>query len=160
LSELRFFTDTNAYVMAYQIEYDEPAKEDRLFEVSTKQLLTGQHDSIIDACINGINGSGLSKFFTAATRDDLSEQEQFMGFVVEPGITELSPLKRERFKQSILDEYAKYEKYAKSRNNLLNDQNTMTRRCEEAVRGVGMISATAAMLNGYWLGITNNYIKR
>lgn len=161
LTEIRFFGDNAAYVMAYQIEYDEPAQEDKLFEESTKALLTSEHSKIVDDCIDGINSSGLSKFFTGATRDDLPEDQQFAGFDIQPGIsTELNPTKRDLFKASIINEFRKYETYARSRNSNLNAQNTMTRRCEEAVRGVGMISSAAAMLNGYWLGITNNYIKR
>ena len=161
LSEMRFINDKTAYVMAYQIEYDEPALEDKLFEESTKALLTSEHSKIVDDCIDGINSSGLSKFFTGATRDDLTPEEQFSGFRIQPGIaTELNSTKRDQLKLSIQQEFNKYEAYARKRNPKLNAQNTMTRRCEEAVRGVGMISSAAAMLNGYWLGITNNYIKR
>lgn len=161
LSEIRFINDSTAFVMAYQIEYDEPALEDKLFEESTKALLTSEHSKIVDDCIDGINSSGLSKFFTGATRDDLTPEEQFVGFHIQLGIsTELNSTKRDQFKASIQQEYNKYEAYARAKNPKLNVQNTMTRRCEEAVRGVGMISSAAALLNGYWLGITNNYIKR
>lgn len=153
LTKIRFFSDKEAYVISYKIGYDEQREDDPLLDKSVKTHLTNLHTRIVNDCIIGANDSGLSSYFSGG------EDSNFAGFEILPGIsTEQNNTKKYRFEESIEEEFQKYEAYAKQKNAALNT--TMTYKCNEAVRGVGLISSVAALLNGYWLGVTNNYVER
>jgi hypothetical protein len=153
LTKIRFYSDTEAYVLVYKIGYDELRERDPLIDKSVKTHLTDLHKKIVDDCILGENNSGLASYFSGAA------ESTFKGFKIPQGIsTETNNSRRYEFDRSVNEEFDKYEIFAKQKNP--NLKMTMTYRCEEAVRGVGMISSVAAMLNGYWLGITNNYVER
>lgn len=153
LTKIRFFSDTEAYALVYKIGYDELRERDPLIDKSVKTHLTDLHKKIVDDCVIGENNSGLASYFSGAA------DSTFAGFKIPQGIsTETNNSRKYEFDRSVNEEFDKYELYAKKKNP--NLKLSMTYRCEEAVRGVGMISSVAAMLNGYWLGITNNYVER
>lgn len=153
LTRLRFYKDGEAYAIAYKISYDSQQRNDPLLEISAKRELSRLHDQIVDACIEGTNRSGLSGYFGGG------DGSKFEGFEIQPGIaSDTNPGKRHQFEKSIDDEFVKYEAYAKAQDPL--SRQTMTYKCDEALRGMGLIVSMSALLNGYWLGITGNYVER
>ena len=151
LTQLRFLSDTQAYVIAVKVDYDYEVG-DSLLEESVKFVLNEQHERVNQACIEGVDGSGLNGYFTS---------EEFEGFHIPPGIAAetITKEKRTQFFESLDTEFKKF--VAKTSVSATGGAHGKDMRilCSQAMRGVGQISATAALLNGYWLGITSEFIK-
>ncbi len=153
VTKIRFYSETEAYALVYKIGYDELRETDPLIDKSIKTHLTDTHKRIVDNCTIGDGVTGLSGFFGGAA------DSTFSGFRIMQGIhKDDNKTPRFEFEKSLRDEFAKYEAYVKKKNP--KSVGLMQTRCEEALKGIGMISSVAGMLNGYWLGITNDYVER
>lgn len=153
VTKIRFYSETEAYALVYKIGYDELRETDPLIDKSIKTHLTDTHRRIVDNCIIGDGVTGLSGYFGGAA------DSNFSGFKIMQGIhKDGNKTPRFEFERSLRDEFAKYEAYVKKKNP--KSIGLMQNRCEEAVRGIGMISSVAGLLNGFWLGITNDYVER
>ena len=141
ISNLRFFSEKEAFVVALKADFDIPAG-DRLNEDSVKQSLTDTYDQIISRCIIGRNGAGLSGFFEIG-------KPEFSGFYIPPMIHQDSPKaeKMDTFLKSIDTEFGKFEKYAAAK----DPGRSMTSTCNEAMRGVSQVLSTSALLSGTWI---------
>jgi hypothetical protein len=144
LTKLMFLSDDLAYAWAYHIEYDDK-HDDVLAAHSVKATLEKLNNSILDSCIRG-NNDGLASFFNSQV-----DQSTYPGFLVMSGIAG-DKEKQLRFLDSVKDNFAKF--YAVPKNSATPE------RCENAVRGVGMIVSTAAMLNGYFLPEVLDYLVK
>jgi hypothetical protein len=153
ITRLKFYEGTSAYVIAYKVGFDYE-EGDRLVEDSVKYALNDKHKDITDICMNGFQNKGLSTFFDSA-------QKNFDGFYIPPGIAEeVGKEKTGMFYDSIETAFRAYETYA---DKSIPDNfpiRSMRRICDEAVRGVGEISSSAALINGFWLDITAEYMEK
>jgi hypothetical protein len=176
ITRLKFYENQKAYVIAYRVDYDYE-EGDELVDDSVKTALTEQHDYIMATCVNGFSGNGSSgngliNFFGngAANKDkdencDPTQRDHhycsFKGFYIPPGIaTEIGKEKMGQFYQSIEDAFYSYEGLSNSAIPKHYPIQNMSTICDEAVRGVGEISAAAALINGYWLEIAPEYIDK
>jgi hypothetical protein len=152
ITKMKFYGNLSSYVIAYKVSYDYEAG-DRLIETSVKSALLKKHNEIAEACTNGFDGHGLISYFTTSN-------DEFRGFKIPLGIAnEGGKEKLELFYKSIDEEFARYE--TKVRPSIpphfpLKDMQSI---CDETLRGVGQISASASLINGYWLGITGDYME-
>lgn len=159
LTQMRFLDDTSAYIIAIKIDYDSPAG-DKLTEQSVKAMLTEKHEQVTSTCVSAPNGTGLSEFFSTTETGQNNVEAGFEGFYIPAGIAEeVGTEKTIEFYNSIEKEFSKYEKAVASRMTGFRKDTPMRVVCDQSMRGVGQISAAAAMLNGFWLPITNLYIK-
>ena len=154
VTKLKFYGDGKAYAMVYKVGYDFEV-EDRLLEDSIKFSLTEIHEQIISKCVEGFSGNGLQNYFQGGNK-------AFKGFYIPPGMfMESGKEKLTNFYQSITDEFSEYEKWAqeKSKGQRMANQK-MVAVCDEAIRGVGQILTTGALVSGYWLPITYPYLVK
>jgi hypothetical protein len=153
ITKIKFYAGTSAYVLAYKVDYDQGPRDD-LFQDSLKASLTEKHDAIGDLCVSGFGGNGLQGFFDTANAD-------FEGFKILSGIAdETGNEKLGAFYDSLKDQFTRYEKASNERIPKSYHIRSMTRVCEEAIRGMGQISSAAAMANGIFLGITPDYLVK
>lgn len=152
LTQLRFLDDNNAYIIGIKIDYDYEVG-DRLLEGSVKYVLNELHERVNSTCVAGFDGSGLGNYFS-------SSNDSFEGFYIPPGIsTESGKEKTTLFFESIDEEFSKYEKKVHAKMTGPYKEKTMKLVCDQALRGVGQISSAAALLNGFWLPITGDFIR-
>ncbi|CAN5498672.1 hypothetical protein BH10BDE1_BH10BDE1_24040 [soil metagenome] len=144
LTKIMFLSDEVAYAWAYHVEYDDK-HDDVLAAHSVKATLEKLNNSILDSCIRG-NNDGLASFFNSQV-----DQSTYPGFLVMSGIAG-DKEKQLRFLDSVKENFARF--YAVPKNTATPE------RCENAVRGVGMIVSTAAMLNGYFLPEVLDYLVK
>ena len=153
VTKLKFLEGTTSYAVAYKIDYSYESN-DKLVEESVKSALLEKQKQVLDACIEGYNRNGLANYFDNA-------QNEFEGFYIQPGIAEESGReKSDAFLNSIKEAFDKYEKISAKEIPPNSRFNSMLRVCDEASRGVGQITASAALLNGYWLNITKDYVEK
>lgn len=153
VTKMKFYEGTSSYVIAYKVAYDYE-EGDALIEDSVKSALMEKHNEIASACVNGFDGNGLLNYFDTSNDD-------FEGFKIPPGIgNEIGKEKIGLFYKSIDDAFAKYEAKADAKIPEHFPIKSMRTVCDEAIRGVGQISASAGLLNGYWLGITSDYLEK
>ncbi len=155
VTKLKFYKGTSAYVIAYKVDYDDGVK-DELINDSLKYALMEKHNAIGSVCVNGFGGNGLLNYFDTANTD-------FAGFKILSGIAEeKGKEKLTAFYTSLEEEFDKYEKKQSVKDAIPKGfpLHSMRRICDEAIRGVGQISAAAALANGYWLGITSDYLEK
>lgn len=157
ITKIKFTDDPNGnvsgYVIAYKVSYDSEV-DDPLKTISVKSALREQHDGILANCVKGFDSNGLISYFSANNPD-------FKGFKIQPGIAqEIGQERIGKFYQSIDEEFAKYESLNNSKIPPHYPIKSMQTVCDEAMRGVGQVSAAAALINGFWLGITQAYIEK
>lgn len=152
-SNLRFISDTEAYVLAYRVTYSKYL-DDPLSGYSVKTELQQLSDQVINSCIVGTGGerNGLGDFFTRTNED-------FKGFNLSAGIS-TDEEKQNNFLKSIkdnFDAYYSYKKYAEK-----NDESKRPKPeiCREALRGLGLIVSTAVTINGYWIPEVESYLNQ
>ncbi len=152
ITKLKFYGGTKSYVLAYKVSYDDGIN-DPLSNFSLKKSLLDRHDEIARTCISGYRESGLMHFFE-------QRNPNFNGFRILNGIdVEKGNEKLTLFYDSIDQEFAKYEAAQRTKLQSL-PLKSMARICDEAIRGIGQISAAAALINGRWLGITSDYLEK
>lgn len=153
ITKIKFYDGTSSYVIAYKVSFDQVDGDD-LYEDSVKTALLNKHNQIMRQCVEGFNRNGLANYFTDA-------QKAFQGFYIPPGIAEeIGIEKTGLFNESIATAYADYEKYAAANIPESFPIRTMQGVCDEAMRGIGQITASAALINGYWLRITPDYLEK
>ncbi|MBX3021154.1 MAG: hypothetical protein KF799_05700 [Bdellovibrionales bacterium] len=153
VTKMKFFNDTAGYVIAYKVSYDYE-EGDVLIEDSVKSALMEKHNEIAANCVNGFEGRGLLNYF------DTSNAE-FKGFKIPPGIAnEIGKEKIGLFYDSIEKQFQNYETWANAKIPAHFPIKSMRTICDESIRGVGQISASAGLMNGYWLGITADYVEK
>lgn len=148
VTKLMFISDEMAYAWAYHIEYDDK-HDDVLAAHSVKATLEKLNNSILDSCIRG-NNDGLASYFNSQ-----EDPAKYPGFLVMSGIAG-DKEKQLRFLDSVKENFAKFYEL---RTNAAG-QGPTAERCENSVRGVGMIVSTAAMLNGYFLPEVLDYLVK
>ncbi len=154
ITKLRFYKEKEAFVIAYKVDYEKPGTNmDDLDNRSLRKHLSDLHTTLVEACIGGRNDdTGLASYFGM-------DGTGFNGFEIQNGMaTDTNDAKRNRFDETIDQEFARYETYVQEKNPNLGKSMTVT--CNESLKGIGMISAVAAMMNGQWLGMTNTYVER
>ena len=142
IGKLVFSSNNIQIAIAYRTSYSNYIK-DPLSSHSVKQLLREKFDAINRLCIDGAlngksEGNGLRSFFNMANTS-------FEGFSLPNKLTEEGASSIESYNRSLELAYETYlndPKYEKNKPILKN--------CYEAVRGTGMILATAAILNGHF----------
>lgn len=164
ITKIKFYNRTSAYVIAYKVSFDRLPGDD-LEEDSVKTKLTEQHNQIANICVNGFGGNGLSNYFDPSN-------DQFPGFHIPVGIdTEVENERIGQFYRSIReafdgydDENGKrqpgYEDWARDKipeNYPITD---MHGACLESLKGVGQILSGAALINGFWVRSTLNYVEK
>jgi hypothetical protein len=153
ITKIKFYSGTSSYAFAYKVDYY-VGPRDNLAQDSLKRTLLEQHDQILRSCVSGFNNNGLQSWFDTAN-------EKFEGFKILSGIAEeTSDEKLGFFYDSVKEEFDRYEAAVNDKIPASFPIKSMLRMCDESVRGVGQISAAAAMANGYWLGITSDYIEK
>lgn len=153
VTKLKFYEGTSAYAIAYKVGFDYE-EGDPLVEDSVKSALLEKHNSIGTVCVDGFNRKGLGNYFDSAQRD-------FDGFYIPPGIAqEIGKEKTGLFYESIDKAFAKYDAYSRDSIPENFPLKSMRSVCDEAMRGIGQLSASAALLNGYWLSITPDYVEK
>jgi hypothetical protein len=153
ITKLKFYEGTSAYVIAYKVSFDSE-EGDNLVEDSVKTALLNKHDLIAKECVDGVNRNGLSTYFNDTQKD-------FQGFYIPPGIAEeLGKEKTGLFYESLETAFKGYDAYASPEIPDSFPIKSMRQVCDEAVRGIGQITATSALVNGYWLRITPEYLEK
>ncbi|MCB0366004.1 MAG: hypothetical protein H6624_01760 [Bdellovibrionaceae bacterium] len=153
ITKMKFWSGTNSYIIAYKVDYDFEVG-DRLLEDSVKFSLREVHDSITGACVDGFGGSGLAGFFD-------NGNPEFKGFYIPPGIAEeTSKEKLGLFYDSIDTEFGKFETKVSGKIPENFSARTMKAMCDESIRGTGQILSSAAIVNGYWLRITSEFLVK
>ncbi|MBK8203250.1 MAG: hypothetical protein IPK68_13320 [Bdellovibrionales bacterium] len=150
---MKFYEGSSSYVIAYKVDYDFEVG-DRLLEDSVKFSMTELHDQIASICVDGFSGSGLTHYFDNSNQD-------FDGFYIPPGLSsETGKEKLGLFYDSIEREFSKYEDKVKGKVPTSFSQQNMRSLCDESIRGIGQILASAAIINGYWLKITPEFLVK
>lgn len=155
ITKMKFYSGKESYVIAYKVAYDYE-EGDELVEDSVKAAMLEKHDAIAKLCVDGFNGYGVKAFFE-------QNNPEFEGFLIPPGIAEESGKEKlGLFYKTVDDAWKAYEKKVVSKNTIPASfpLKTMTRVCDETMRGIGQISASAALINGFWLGITHEYLEK
>lgn len=153
ITKMKFYEGSSSYVIAYKVDYDFEVG-DRLLEDSVKFSMTELHDQIASICVDGFSGSGLTHYFDNSNQD-------FDGFYIPPGLSsETGKEKLGLFYDSIEREFSKYEEKVKGKVPSSFAQQNMRSLCDESIRGVGQILASAAIINGYWLKITPEFLVK
>lgn len=169
ITKLKFFAKQTGYVIAYKVTYDHEVG-DKLIQDSVKSALLEKHNDIAKVCVDGFKRNGLASFFNES-------QPEFEGFYIPDGIAE--EVGKERtlsFYDSIDKQFDIYlngpldpadEKGEKRLHPGVNEEipasfplRSMTAICDESKRGIGQVSATAALMNGIWLRITPDYLVK
>lgn len=153
ITKMKFWSGTSSYVIAYKVDYDFEVG-DLLLEDSVKFSLRELHDSITDTCVDGFNGSGLASYFDNGNPD-------FKGFYIPPGLAEeTNKEKLGQFYDSIRTEFGKYETKVTGKIPPNFSSRTMQAICDESTRGTGQILSAAAVVNGYWLRIAEEFLVK
>lgn len=153
ITKLKFYQDTAAYAIAYKVGYDYEEGDD-LIEDSVKTALMEKHNEILATCVNGFEGNGLLTYFDTANKS-------FEGFKLPPGMAnEIGKEKIGLFYKSIDDAFSNYEAVANQKIPAHFPIKNMRTICDEAIRGVGQITSSAALVNGFWLAITADYLEK
>lgn len=155
ITDIKFYAGNESYVIAYKVSYGyKPG--DELYEASVKAGLREKHDYIVDRCTKGFTGQGLSSFFD-------NNVEEFDGFFIPDKIAEDAGDEKIRlFYDSVDKAFEKYEAKVKAKNPIPAGFpiREMTQVCQKSMRGVGQITSSAALINGFWLGITSEYLEK
>ena len=140
ITKFRLFDDRSGYVLAYKLDYFRDPY-DPFFEISVKSKLKDKHDSMLNACVSGPDGqmNGLSQFFNKT-------EKEFEGFYMPTGLYDDPDEKGKEYLRSVRDGFARYYASGKFKKNPPRRET-----CDEAIRGLGLIMSSAAVINGYWL---------
>ena len=159
ITKMKFFgggqqgVGLSSYVLAYKVDFDQGPR-DQLVSDSLKIALTEKNEEIGQYCVTGFDGNGLLNYFDTSNPN-------FEGFKILQGIAvDAGGEKLGAFYDSVKQEFDKYEATANKKIPPSYPIKSMSRVCEESVRGMGQISAAAAMTNGFWLGITSTYLVK
>ena len=141
MSQLKFYSDQEAYAFAIQITFSTDDNS-KIANIGAKKTLQELHLDIVNSCLNGsknANGqfNGLRNYFT-------DSNPEFKGFYLPPNISKEIDMYN-KFIESIKVSFDNYEGSKKFEGN----QPKRT-QCMEAVRGIGNIVATSAILQGFF----------
>ena len=149
VTKFQFLDDKMGYVIAYKLDYFRE-NNDPLSEIGAKSKLKEVHDTVMSACTKGVQGhlNGLSQFFN-------NTEDQFKGFEIPVGIsTDVTDEKRKIFLDSITKGFNAYYKSDRFK------EKPRPETCREALRGLGLIVSSAALMNGYWIPEIEDFIQR
>ncbi len=159
VTRLKFYEGTNSYVIAYKVAFDYE-EGDQLVEDSVKYALNDKHTEIARICMEGFNRNGLASYFDSAN-SEISDENNFEGFYIPQGIAEeIGKEKTKLFYDSIESSFAKYDKRSLKGIPANFPLHSMRQVCDQAILGIGEISASAALLNGFWLNITADFMEK
>jgi hypothetical protein len=167
VTTMKFYDKIKSYVIAYKVAYDYQ-EGDKLVEDSVKYAINDKHTEILKNCIEGFKGNGLRGFFDNTSAKDPNcssdkEQDDFQGFYIPPLIAqETGKEKTKLFYESIDKEFAKFENRSSSCGKIPSHFPIKSMRvlCEETTSGVGVVSSTAALLNGFWFDIAADRMEK
>jgi hypothetical protein len=135
------------YVLVYRIQYD-VKEEDVLAGHSVKAKFEAMHTQVVEQCLKGAN-NGLASFFNGQ-----EDPKNFPGFEVLPGAAS-DREKQIRFLESIKSNFDQYYRIKANTPNPPTPQ-----RCEDSVRGLGLLITSAAMINGFFLPEALDYLTK
>ncbi|OFZ52335.1 MAG: hypothetical protein A2381_13815 [Bdellovibrionales bacterium RIFOXYB1_FULL_37_110] len=155
-TKIKFYNDTQAFVWAYKISFDSDDNDDVSSE-SVKNVFPGMVNNALDTCLNGKDGkqNGLKRFFNKPANPEVQEllasSDEYVGFKILPDIA-LSTAFQNDFKASIKDNYKRFiTKYP--------DHELIEKTCFEALNGIGLTSASAGAISGFWMPGMRGYIE-
>jgi hypothetical protein len=137
------YQDSEGYVLAYRLDYFEE-HNDLLTQASVKQKLLQFNDQVLASCIEGPPGTlnGLGHYFNS----------DFAGFYMPKGL--LGQPQWGEFLDSISENFTSY----------YNDPRFKIKprpeACTEALRDLGLIVSTAALINNNWIPGTEEYFQK
>lgn len=141
------FSNEEGYVIAYKLDYvlDD---SDRLGPYGPKAELKSLNDRLVSACFDGTNGknNGLRYYFS-------STEKNFPGYKMVDGIA-FSDAKKSEFVKSLQEVFDSYYAFSGF------TEKPVPETCQEALRGMGLIISSAAIMSGYWLPEASSYIQK
>ncbi len=142
VTKLRMYSNDEGYVLAYRSSFNREMS-DKLADTGTHARLKSEHDRLLEPCVSAANG--LEQYFTKGT--------EFKGFELPPGATQ-----EEVFQQFLKSVNANYQQYYTSERFKASPPKPET--CAETLRGLGLVMSTSALLNGFWLPETIDYLQK
>ncbi|OQW46566.1 MAG: hypothetical protein A4S09_05125 [Proteobacteria bacterium SG_bin7] len=139
ITNFQLFSDTSGYVVAYKIDYYKD--DNQLSKVSVKTELKDLYDQLLSNCIDE-KKNGLSSFFNKT-------EPKFEGFYMPTDLLKDSVEKGKLFRESI---NSAFEEYRKSKG-------VSHEVCSEAIRGLGLIISSAAVVSGNWIPEIRFYLQ-
>lgn len=144
ISKFRYLTDTWGYYWALELRYHYKQGHDPLKGNSVKFGIEELNQDQIDSCVDD-SGRGLSHFFN-------ENQDKFVGFRVGAGIASKQS-QQDAFDLSVRKAFETYQ------NTQFLDRYPDPNACNEAVKGIGLTVLGGALINGYWLRDTYQYMN-
>ena len=140
ITKMRYLGQDSFYVWALYLTYDKTSYDDPLIAYSIKTAINELTIQELDKCIGG--NRGLSSFF---------DSEEFKGFDIRPDIAK-DQTSQARFENSLKEAFHLYQNR--------EGFEPFQRGCEQSKNGIGLITATALSLNGYFsLGVFD-FVKK
>lgn len=148
ISSIRWLTPSTGIVYGIKLDYTDDF-HDRLKARNVRKVIEDSLHEVLKVCTQGTNNNGLAYYFNDGN-DDV-----FPGFDF-PNFIHRSDLDKNTFFRSVEEEFRKY--YA---NNADFTTPPTRDQCEEALRGQGLITMTASVINGYFFReLLDYYYKR
>jgi hypothetical protein len=143
--EFFHYSNGEGYSIAYKMDYSID-DTDPLGAFGPKAELKGLNDRLVEVCFNGTHGNnnGLRYFFG---------RKDFPGINMPDGIALEDP-KKTVFLKSIEKAFESYYSFSG-----FSTKPSPT-ACQEALRGMGLIISSAAIMSGYWLPEAGLYIQK
>lgn len=145
------YLQKEGYVYAYKLQLNQTNQQDGLSDLSAKKDLADHGERLIMNCLNG-QDNGLKAFFN-------STNPHFEGFRTSEGLAQSDELKKQ-FLDSVDQAFDIYYSNKSPQNGskiLAVDPDRMT--CSESLRGIGLLISAGAIMNGYLLPETFDYIQ-
>jgi hypothetical protein len=131
ITPVQLYADKEGYAIAIQLNYYREY-DDNLERLSAKASLRSLYDRVVDACIKGNDGNGLSSYFNT---------DAFEGFLMPEG-TATDDEKYRKFLESINLAFESYYK----------NKNTSKEACRDVMKGISLVGTSASLLSGFWIG--------
>ncbi len=138
-------SDTEGYVIAYKLT-NSPDPTDPFSSMGVKSRLSGLNDRLINACLNGTSKNGLGQIFDASNPG-------FKGFKMGLRVA-VDQTDRKEFFDSV--DQAFHATYKIGDREIKPNENI----CYESIKGMGLIMSSAAIMSGFWLPETMDYIQK
>jgi len=144
VSKFRYLTDSWGYYWALELRYHYKQGQDPLKGNSVKFSIEELNQDQVDSCVDD-GGRGLAHFFN-------ENNDKFTGFRVGPGIASKQSL-QDAFDYSVRNTFETY--HATDFVGRFPDPQA----CNEAVKGIGLTVIGGALVNGYWLPQSSQYMN-
>lgn len=161
LTDTRWSSPDQGYYIAIKMDFADDF-HDRLKSNSVRTTLANMYSKVLDACIEGEGRNGLRYFF-----NDSVPESTFPGFAF-PKSIHVSKLDSNKFLASVEEQFQKYysnQTQVKDASGKLVSKPRFPKapvmsRCEEALRGQGLIVMAASAINGFYFPEILDYIQK